>query len=659
MGKIETLESSIESSKPLDEIAELAKNAMASAESWQKISDVQTTREAIANDLKPLKDLQNLVDCETDRTIKGLSKRVTKLLYDIHINERFNFADATLSKKSVSILGGFQKSMKIDATLVANKSWLRAMLWAFVFAIREMAISEKGHNEFPLMVLDDPQTTFDPQNLRKWTRKIVELANLDKLKENGTQLFLTTHEKRFYDLVCQESDFSGQKGKIVGPSSTCKVAQIVSGMILERLFEKAAKSGDGEDSRFYIQQMRVYCENLLKIMLRSESSDTQVNGLGKLCNRMSDLGSLNVAPYNRPSIRKLIRVLDNKASKECKEFRKRLDEASHIVDCTIGLAQAKDVKTYWEKTVEPAFVKALRMVADYDAYGSVTRLIDWRESVIDFPNGNEEQVGTLKFHRTEYAAAAESDGIGVGSGQIAIQESDDQLPVSLFKHSAYRLNVSTLSPVAEMGDVILVQNFKKPVSGNLVVGIYGDMLYARRLNETKDDSEFVVLTGQAIDPYSIPEPIVAPKDKTDLRKIIGTVFLRDIILPHSNGHEISEIDTFGLIEDRLRNVKLLQVKGRSMEPIALDEQYLITKDENLELPTVKKLNGHLVIASDDEDRIYFKRLRLHNGLIVLESTNSSWSTSSEILSFSEGAEFPKLTSLRSVVGVLFDLPTSD
>ena len=563
-----------------------------------------------------------------------------------------------MSKKSVSVAGKFYEGMKIDATFVANKSWLRALLWAFVFALREQVIFEKGHNEFPLMLLDDPQTTFDPKNLKQWTSKIVEIANYNVTDSKGMQLILTTHDRQFYDEICNTNSINGQYGEIIGPTCTEKVACIVNGTALQRQFELATKDNNGKEGYQYIRDLRVHLESLFRIMLRGEDPNVLNDGLGKLQDILSTLITNRVAPFNRPVFVRIIKYMKNNSCPERKKIWKWINDTHHHkFDDTIGFAEAMKVNDYWKKTLEPDFKKAFRCVADYNAYGGMARLVDWQEQVIPFPEGNKDQVKTLKFCRTGIVAVAESEGIGVGDGQISIQEANNEQPITLYNHSVYRLNAGTINPVADIGDVILVQNYKQPVSRNLVVGVYGDKLYARRLHETKDDSDLVVLTGQATDPYRIPEPVIAPKDKIDLRKIIGTVFLPSAVPPPVNGHEVTEIDSFGFVKDRLKNVKLLQVKGRSMEPIALEEQYLITKAENPDLASVKKLDGQLVIAEDEGNQIYFKRLRLHKDFVVLESTNSHRSTSSAILSLKGGSEFPKLTSLRSVVGVIFDLPS--
>lgn len=654
-GKIEALEKAIAGSEPLNKIAKLSAKAKKSAEDWQKINDVQTVREAIAEAVKPLKDLQHLVDCETHSAIETLSGRVATILDDIRLKDRFAFENAAMSKKSISVQGSFAPGLKIDAAFVANSSWLRALLWAFIFALREQTIAETGTNGFPLMVLDDPQTTFDPKNKRRWASKLVDLANRDVADPAGMQLFLATHERQFYDVICQTYTLVGQQGKMAGPTQSSQVAHIVNGTFLERQFEKAAQDQDDEEGYRYVQQVRVYCEDLLKIMLRPESYEIHGDTLGNLCKLLSNLRGQHIAPFNRGVFQTLTQSLNDKTA----PIMKMINATHHTYDGTIGFAQAEEVKAYWDKTLEKAFMNAFRLTADYDAYGSVTRLVDWRENAISFPDGHKHHVKALDFATTGIAAAAESDGLVAGDGQISIQEWDETQPITLFNHSAYRLNAGTLDPVAGMGDVILVQNFGMPGPRNLVVAVYGDRLYARRLNETEDHTEIVTLTGQSTDPYSLPEPVVAPKDKIELNKIVGTVFLPSTTFSHEDGNEVSEIDNFQFVQDRLTGVKLLEVKGRSMEPIALDGQYVMTRDETIELSTIKKLNGELVIAFDDDGGAYFKRLRHHGNLVVLESANSNQSTSSEILSLKEGAQFPVLTGVRSVVGVLFDPPPSN
>ncbi len=234
----------------------------------------------------------------------------------------------------------------------------------------------------------------------------------------------------------------------------------------------------------------------------------------------------------------------------------------------------------------------------------------------------------------------------------------DTKKITLFKHSAYRLNAGTLDPVAGIGDIVLVQDFGSPRSLNLTVTAIGNKLYARRINEMEDHTGIVILTAQATDPYALPEPVIALESKISPRKIVGTFFTGYITPPPlDDGNEVTAIDDFATVEAYLKDVELFEVKGRSMEPVALNGQFVMTRNEQLDAATLKRLNGELVIAVDQNGGIYFKRLRLHQKLVVLESANSNSTTSSEILSLEPNSNFVQLTSLKSVVGVLFDLPS--
>lgn len=652
-GKLQTLEDAIAGSDPLDKIAKQMTAAKRAAESWATIQLVQQTRVEIVTALEPLKSLQQLVDCETHRTVVTLKERVAAILGDIRLKDRLSFKDTNMAKKGVTVEGGFADGMQIDAAFVANSSWLRALLWAFIFALREQSIVDVGVNIFPLMVLDDPQATFDPKNKRKWAEKIVATANINTTEASGMQLFLATHERQFYDIICETCELTGQKGKMAGPTSTSKVAHVVNGTFLDRQFSKASIDQDDEEGYRYVQAVRVYCEDLLKIMLRPESYEISGDTLGKLCELLSKLKADDISPFNRSAFLKLVKLLNEQSEPVIKV----INASHHTYDGTIGYAQAEDVEKHWKGKLQKAFVNAFRLTADFDAYGGVSRLFAWEDNVVAFPGGHSDKIKALEFTSTGVAAAAESDGL-VGSGQIEIEEWENAEPISLFNHSAYRLNAGTLDPVVDIGDIIIVQDFGEPRSRNLTVTALGDKLYARRLNETEDHTDVIILTAQATDPYALPDPVIALKSKISPRKIVGTLFMpQSVQPPEIDGNEVSAIDDFATIEMRMKEAKLFKVRGRSMEPVALDGQHVMTVEESLDTSTLKRLSGELVIAVDEDAGVYFKRLRLHGNLVVLESANSSLTTSSEILSLEDGSDFKRLSSLRSVVGVLFDLPT--
>ena len=648
-GIVKKLGEATEKATPLDALASNLTDAAESAKEWTAIHGEQKIREAIAETLEPLKDLKQLVDAETHRTIESLSDRVTLILQEIRLKERFDFGNAELARRQVTVRGRFNPDYKIDANLVANASWLRAVLWAFIFAMRDEAIQENGTCEFPLMVLDDPQLTFDPKNKRKWAEKIVELSNLSASDEKGIQLLLATHERQFFDIVTGVCKCSGQKGLIARPHGEAGVTQILNGVKLDRLFSAAKESQYDEASVNYVRGVRVYCEDLLRIMLRPESYELTTNTLGALTNLLEKFRRDHIAPYNRPAFKKMTDAL-----KETHKAVAYMNATSHTDDDTIGFVQAEEVEKFWTSRLQRCFSDAFKVAADYDAYGGDSRLYNYPDAVIQFPQRADNSLARANLLKTGIAAAATSDGL-VGDGTISIEEWEHTDTVNLYNHDAYIVNASTLEPVATVGDVVLVMNYREPGARNLVVAAHGDRFLARRLNLPDDHPGLAVLTGQSTNPYVLPSPIISPVDKLRMRRIVGTVFGAGGASLRKDSGDVIPVDDPTTIVRILEGSRLFQVSGRSMEPIALENQLVITRTEKVDERTLAGLEGSLVIAIDEDGGKYFKRIRRRGDLIILESANSDMSTSSEILSLN-GGHHPALAQLLAVVGILFEEP---
>jgi hypothetical protein len=98
------------------------------------------------------------------------------------------------------------------------------------------------------------------------------------------------------------------------------------------------------------------------------------------------------------------------------------------------------------------------------------------------------------------------------------------------------------------------------------------------------------------------------------------------------------------------------VKGRSAEPIALENQFLITREATKTLEDIKALDRCPIVAIDEDGTRYFKRLHCSGQVAVLESLNPDGTTAAELLSFDGSAGFPRITHALEVIGVLFELP---
>ena len=651
--QVASLEQAIEKAEPLDEIAANLSEAGKAAESWQRLQEHQAVRDAIAEALGPLKDLRLLVDAETARSIATLSERIRTVLDQLHLRERFQYEGTALQKKAVAVEGSFHVGMRINAAMVANASWLRAILWAFILALREETLDALGANPFPLMVMDDPQITFDPRNKRKWAEVLAKAANAAATDKHGMQLILTTHEQQFFKFLVDEQHLSGQQGLIAPVNRVARVATVANGSTLGREYALAIAANDDALAHKFISDVRIYCEDLLKCMMRAEGPRIADMNLDSLKKELKRLSGASVAPFNRSAFEELIEMLTGGGGGPMN----LINDSHHQFDGTIGVAQALDVKRFWDAKLRKQLHKAFQVHEKFTAYTGDPRVFTWEETVAEFPPSHASAVRELPLMNTGVAAAARSDG-RVGDGVLTIEEWQAGKPIKLHNHEIYQLAAGTLDPVATIGDFLIVSNYASVSRHSLVVAAFGDRLLARRYNESDTHPDMAILTGQTLEPHDLPLPVLAPREKLIRRKVVGTLFASHIAPPPSKAEsrEFAAVPQFALVQSLLKNARLFEVKGRSAEPIALEGQFLITRPARPVGNAIHQLDKRLVVAIDKTGARYFKRLQLKSPFVVLESLNPDGTTGPELLSLEPAQPFPELSELLEVVGVLFELP---
>lgn len=441
-GKIQALEAALERATPLDQLAVDLEAAAKEADTWLPIYEQQRVREAVASALMPLKDLRLLVAAQTAGSISALSGRMKEILDRIHFKERLSFDDAALGKKTVLIAGSFNPGVRIDASVVANSSWLRAILWAFVLAVREQAIEDTGLNPFPLMLLDDPQVTFDPRNKRKWAEEIARLGKADPTSSMGAQILLITHERQFFQMLVNSEKLPGQQGLVVRLCDASKVATIIFGDSLASAFAEAESTNDDQKGHAYVQKVRIYLEDLLKIMLRTEAIDIQNQTLDALATLMKARRTASVPPFTNPSFGKLLELIAGGGGGKAMQY---INEAHHHFDGTIGVAQAADVKKFWEGQVESRLHTCFKIFAEFEAHVGEPRLFAWMDNVVELPITDAADLKVVQFYHTGVAAAAKTDG-RAGDGLITLADLSEAQQVTLHNHAAYQLAAGTLNP---------------------------------------------------------------------------------------------------------------------------------------------------------------------------------------------------------------------
>jgi len=646
-GKLAQLDDAIRASAPYRDAAKGMREAWKHGLTIDKIDVEQKRRQEIADELEPLKMLRKFAEAETKNAIEGLSSRMATLLDGIHIVEKLKFHSTHLDKKTgVTVRGGFDPDIRIDASLVANASWLRALLWSFVFAVRQEAVEQLGEDRLPLLVLDDPQATFDLTHRHRWAQYIASLQTAP----TRIQVILTTHDESFLaQLVTLKVD--GRRAYMAAAGADTGCLSLVEGDSLKRSWSDAMKTKTPEAAQAFISKSRIHLETMLKIMLRGEV-DTSSLTIGKLRDKIRKLNKDRVTPWNRALFEDLANQLEARA-----EIR-HMESSHHSTGLTLGMAEATDVEKYWRKEVSPRLEKGFRAIREYRLLHGESKAMHADPSTVVMPLGHRAVVRQISLEIHGRAAALTNGRLADGNLTMTEFGLHERERIVLGNHDALRVVTSTLEPVARPGDVVLVADNVNVPPGSLVVAICSDHLLARRFQVSPEHPDIAILTAQAISPSAIAPPLIAHISTVTLRKIVGVLFdPAGFPVSAPSGQELADCGGDAAVKKLVSGMLgLVQVSGGSAEPQALDEQYLLIGDAIAPDVACRTLDGRPIIATDSDGRQYFKRLRVVNSEgVVLESLHSGGDYPPVFLSVS-GKAGPTIERVWPVLGVLFERP---
>jgi hypothetical protein len=477
------------------------------------IQKEQQKREEIANDLGPLKQLGNLAEAQARNAITELSGRIAAIHSATYIVDRLRFQNTMLDKKTGLIVRGqLGASMRIDATLIANTSWLRGILWAFIHALREEAVEQIGGDVFPVIMLDDPQQTFDSEHRTRWAEQIAKLQKTPP----GAQILLTTHDETFLSLLSLLG-ITGRNAYICAAGEEFGHIAILEGDRLDRKWVGATKSKTPAAAKDYIAAVREYVEGILRLMLRGIDPSIPTAVMGTCREKISELHDAKHEPWSRPAFKVLVSALA-KGRKEIKWM-----EESHHSGTVLSMTEASDVEKPWRVTLRPALERGFRIIRDHRAlHGGLTALHAFPPSVT-LPEGHKMKVREFTLPFVGVAAAVSDGRVADGCVDLTFA-TEGAVPVELSDHFVFRLVTPTLEPVARPGDLLLVRDHAQPTSLSLVVALHESRLVARRLQVADNHSDVAVLTASAINPRLIAAPIVAKLSTLTMKKVVGVLY---------------------------------------------------------------------------------------------------------------------------------------
>jgi hypothetical protein len=646
------LSDALEKAGPYRRGATAMRRAWTSGKEAAAIEKELARREVIANGLMPLKDLKGLCESIARRTIDELSTSIAGLLRQIHLTESLQFRDTRLDRKEgLRVYGGFVPDLRIDATLVANTSWLRAILWAFIFALRARALEQLGTDTLPLLVLDDPQATFDRHHQHRWAQYIASLQS----GPSRAQLILSTYDETFLELI-KVDGVTGREALLVSAGPELGFLGVLEGEALKRDWVEVQKLKTPRAARDFMSAARVYVEGMLKLMLRGENLLPNGSVMADCREKMRILNEVNggVAPWNRTEFRKLVSHLAKNLP-----VIKHMEMAHHSTSTQLGIAEATDLHEHLTRNLLPALHTGFRLIRAHQLLHGGLKALHVSPSLVTLPEGYKHLVRALPLKLLGRAAALTDGQVADGRFDLDEFELTNHKGVILWQHVAFRLTAQTLEPVARPGDLLLVLDPSEPSDKSLVVACHQSRILARRFEVAENLTDVAVLTAHAINPRQIAPPVVAQRATLTMRKIVGVLYDE---WASRSGTKLSEDEIVGcgsesafssLIADTLG---LVEVLGRSAEPHALDHQYLIVRNAITGAEALRTLEGRPVIVGDTEGNRYFKRLRANTGdRVVLESLDSGGEYGPIVLSL-PGGSGNCVERAWPVAGVLFELP---
>lgn len=613
-----------------------------------KIEKELEQRKAIADALAPLKNLGNMAEAQARDALLDLSGRIGEIHRANYLSDTIKFQSATLEKKAgLVVRGQLGSEIRIDATLIANTSWIRGVLWAFIFALREEAVEQLGGDEFPLMVLDDPQQTFDTIHRHRWAENIAALQK----NTPSLQIILSSYDEQFLSFLAIDG-VVGRKALIVSAGPELGHIGVFEGDELDRRWQNAQKKMTQKSAQDYMGAVRVYIEGMLKLMLRGEDVNVPTFVLGDSREKLTILHNAKHEPWARKEFKSLANAL----GKGVKEIR-FIEKAHHADGVHLGMAEATDVQAHWAKPLRFALERAFRIVREHRSlHGGLTALHAMPPTV-SLPDGRKSVVRAIKFPLVGSAAALSDGKAADGCVNLQIDGTAKEI-IELKSNLIYRLTTPTLEPVARPGDLLLVSEFKVPSAKSLVVARSEDRLMGRRLEIADNHSDVAVLTANAINPRMIAAPVVSKLSTLTMQKIVGVLYDhgKSALNKVADG-EICDCGGDSYVKAAFTNMQgLVEVDGHSAEPLALDKQFLIIANPMPTLEACKKLEDQPVIAEDSSGSRYFKRLRSVGGLIILESLEIGGNFPPIVLADKPGTA-SYIQTIWPVLGVLFERPS--
>jgi hypothetical protein len=487
--------------------------------------------------------------------------------------------------------------VQAPAHSIGNASDLRATLVAFLFSFWEYVLSTRGG--LSVLILDDPQDLFDPDNRRR-------LANtLPLLIAKGGRPIVTTNDTDHAARIAKFPQVDWREMKPVGPGRSIvaippNVTEIDK---RRRTFSNDSNKESHDIAREYVASLRIWLEGQFgdflspsaKILVGEPSLSMLIEGFRS----RSDQGLEALAGLHCRALARFKELLPGSSTLEL------LNRSHH---------KARDAITYGEVESHAPHLRRIQSLVD-NAHAELEMWLrrDESNALTHVANGGLTS-SAIAYIARPFSVPIIRDLAAFSTINIESTIDVEEQPLTqawfggrgLFQLGSHNFGFS-----APKDSIAIVELAEEPIEDSrLVIACLRDQTLARRLICDRANPGTVALSSEAENPLERPPSVFVKSQNVHLHNVVGILFSDSPPLIRIKG-EAEAINTTRAID----TVDLaFRVRQDSAEPLAVEGQ-IVLAGKPVQLSQVKAYEGRIVAMETFDGQQILKRVgTVVNGL---------------------------------------------
>ena len=529
--------------------------------------------------------------------------------------------DAT-EEKGIGLRAGIG-DMQVPAHKIMNSSLLRACVWAFVLSLWERVRSNTGGID--CMLLDDPQTHFDPINAENLA------AAIPQMPEHSMRPVITSNDYRFLAAIRDKlprtsTAVPSWHALVINPISGSRLTASVSPAVEEvheRQKDWQADENNAVKAQDFVSKVRLYVENRLWDLLATDPMVMHKPTLADLVQAFRTARNNGERPFDEAPFEAL---LSHAALRDTAPFYTIINKAHH---------RLHEITPFEAGQVSEVFDQIDRLLRSCSAayarfMGRLTRE-DRDLFLIDTPLAPERVVlGKKPMPLLGEVSARSSANV------LALARPGETFDLNdLGEVALYGVRSPGLGSFALQGQVVIVSLEQQAGDGDPVVALSEDRTYLRRLLGDRRDPSRVVVACDRTGTERVPPTLLLPRARTRLLPVVGVLYDQENF---GGKEEACPIEASRILD---RNLVAARVTDDSAYPVIRSgDIVLLEAVKSLSADEIARLEDRIVVATaggTTDSFAYLKRLggEIYPGVRILENVGMKGSA----MAISMSAEF--------------------